>query len=222
MINIAFPIWKPIDWTSFDVVKKVRNKIKPSKVGHAGTLDPFAEGVLVICSGNKTKTINEYMSLMKEYKFQIILGIATDTMDPTGEIISKATIPNLTKKSIMEVLRKFEGEIKQEPPMYSALKFNGIPLYKLARKGVVVKRKLRTINIQRIKLDSFTKNSIDLTVKCGKGTYIRSLGVDIAKSLQTVGYVSKLIRTKIGNFDENSCIKINELSKWLSLEKQKI
>jgi len=219
VINIAFPIWKPIDWTSFDVVKKVRNKIKPSKVGHAGTLDPFAEGVLVICSGNKTKTINKYMALAKEYKFQIILGVETDTMDPTGKIISQSTIPVMNKDTIMEVLNNFQGEISQEPPMYSALKFNGIPLYKLARKGIVVKRKRRLINIYKIKLNSFTNHSIDLTVQCGKGTYIRSLGVDIAKSLKTVGYVNELVRTKIGKFDKNSCIKINELSKWLSLEK---
>ncbi len=218
MIDLILPIWKPVDWSSFDVVKKVRNTIRDSKVGHAGTLDPFAEGVLMICSGKKTKTIQDFVNLEKEYTFEIILGYETDTLDPTGKIIKQARIPELTKKMIIKSISKFEGLILQEPPMFSALKFNGTPLYKFARKGIVIERKKRPVNIHKIILNSFSNNKINLTVQCGKGTYIRSLAKDIANNLATVGYVGKLIRTRIGNYKESNCIKINKLYECLSLE----
>ena len=216
MTDLVLPIWKPIEWTSFDVVRKVRNKIKPAKVGHAGTLDPFAEGVLMLCSGKKTKTIQNFVDLEKEYTFEIILGYETDTLDPTGKIIKQEGIPKLNKKLIINSISKFEGQILQEPPMFSALKFNGTPLYKFARKGIVIERRKRLIEINKIILNSYSKNTINLTVQCGKGTYIRSLAKDIAVSLGTVGYVGRLIRTRIGNIDKANCIKINELSQWLS------
>ena len=143
-------MWKPVNLTSFDVVKIIRNQINPVKVGHAGTLDPFAEGLLVLCTGKKTKSIESLMNEEKEYTANLILGTETDTLDPTGGIIKTADVPTLTTQSILGVLSNFIGNIMQEPPMYSALKFNGIPLYKLARKGILIKRNKRVVNIYKI------------------------------------------------------------------------
>ena len=175
MINAIIPIWKPVDWTSFDVVKKIRSQIKPAKVGHAGTLDPFAEGVLMICAGKYTKKVELFMDKEKEYIAKIQLGVETDTLDLTGNITKTAIIPDLSTKDITDIIKLFIGEIKQEPPMYSALKVNGQPLYKLARKGINIPRKKRIITIHDIQLIDFLKDIITLKVICGRGTYIRSL-----------------------------------------------
>ncbi|MDP7027078.1 MAG: tRNA pseudouridine(55) synthase TruB [Candidatus Marinimicrobia bacterium] len=216
MIDAVIPVWKPIDWTSFDVVKKIRGQIKPAKVGHAGTLDPFAEGVLMLCAGKYTKKVESFMDKEKEYSAEIQLGIETDTLDPTGKIVKTSNVPHLTEDKIKGVLNKFTGKIKQMPPMYSALKVNGQPLYKSARKGINIDRKMRTINIYEIVLINFTNDTISLKVTCGRGTYIRSLAKDIAAQLNTVGHLSKLIRTRIGEFDENSCVELKDFPKWLS------
>ena len=217
MINEIIPIWKPIDWTSFDVVKKIRNQIKPSKVGHAGTLDPFAEGVLMLCAGSYTKKVESFMDKEKEYEATIQLGIETDTLDITGKIIKKELIPNLTINKINKVLKKYVGTIKQEPPMFSALKVNGVRLYKIARKGITLNRKLRDVNIYKIHLVTFNEDSIKINVVCGRGTYIRSLGQDIANDLGTSGHLIALKRTRIGEFNKEKCIEINNFPKWLSL-----
>ena len=156
------------------------------------------------------------MVQQKEYISEIILGIETDTLDPTGKIVKTADIPNIDKQSILDVLADFTGDIMQEPPMYSALKYNGIPLYKLARKGITVDRKKRMVNISDIELLGFADDRIYIKVKCGRGTYIRSLARDIALSLNTVGHLKILKRTRIGDFDERACIKITEFPKWLS------
>ena len=216
MIDAVIPVWKPIDWTSFDVVKNIRAQIKPAKVGHAGTLDPFAEGVLMLCAGKYTKKVESLMDKEKEYYAEIQLGIKTDTLDPTGKIIDKSDIPHLTENIIKKVLKKFIGKIEQVPPMYSALKVNGQPLYKSARRGINIKRKARTINVYEIVLINFTHDTISLKVTCGRGTYIRSLAKDIAIKLNTVGYLTKLIRTRIGEFDENSCVELKDFPEWLS------
>ena len=216
MINTVIPMWKPINWTSFDVVKKIRSQIKPAKVGHTGTLDPFAEGVLMLCTGNKTKSVETYMNKEKEYLAEITLGSETNTLDLTGDIVKTADIPNLNKQSIKKVLSVFLGEILQEPPMYSALKYNGQPLYKLARKGIKIYRKKRVVTIYDIKLQNFTVDSICIKVKCGRGTYIRSLARAIAIELGTVGHLKSLKRTRIGDIDENTCITIEEFPEWLS------
>ena len=216
MIDAVIPIWKPVSWTSFDVVKKIRNQIKPVKVGHAGTLDPFAEGVLMLCTGKKTKSVESFMDKEKEYIAKIVLGYETDTLDLTGKIISSdANIPKHNKKKIADVLSKFKGNIMQEPPMYSALKLNGKPLYKLARQGIIVKRKKRKVKIYDIELLDSTRKELSIKVRCGRGTYIRSLAIDIAKELGTVGYLQSLTRTRIGEYDKDSCIKIKDFPKWL-------
>ena len=216
MINYVIPMWKPVDWTSFDVVKKIRSYIKPAKVGHAGTLDPFAEGVLMLCTGEKTKSIESFMDQEKEYVAEIMLGSETDTLDITGKVVKTSQIPKINKQSIQDVLFDFTGDIMQEPPMYSALKYNGKPLYKLARKEITVFRKKRQVRIYDIVLQDFKVNSINIKVKCGRGTYIRALARDIALSLGTVGHLKSLKRTRIGNVSQDDCITIEGFSKWLS------
>ena len=215
-IDLVVPFWKPVDWSSFDVVKKVRNQIKPNKVGHSGTLDPFAEGVLVLCIGKKTKESERLMALKKEYIGSIQLGLETDTLDSTGEVIKKMDIPNLDNLKIESVLNDFIGEGYQIPPMYSALKKNGTPLYKLARKGVEVEREPRPIQIYDIKLISFKDNKITIRVECGKGTYIRTLAKDIAEKLNTCGHLVQLSRTKVGDYSQLDSIQIENLNEWLS------
>ena len=216
MINYVIPMWKPVDWTSFDVVKKIRSHFKPAKVGHAGTLDPFAEGVLMLCTGEKTKSIESFMDQEKEYVAEIILGSETDTLDITGKVVKTSQIPKINKQSILDVLFNFTGDIMQEPPMYSALKYNGKPLYKLARKQITVYRKKREVKIYDIELFDFSVDSINIKVKCGRGTYIRSLARDIALNLGTVGHLNSLKRTRIGDYDEKACITIKEFPEWLS------
>jgi len=216
MIDAVIPIWKPVDWTSFDVVKKIRGQIKPAKVGHAGTLDPFAEGVLMLCVGKHTKRVESFMDKEKEYIAKIQLGVETDTLDPTGKIVETSNIPCLTEENIKVVLNKFIGKTEQMPPMYSALKVNGQPLYSYARKGLNINRKMRTINIYEIVLKNFTQKTISLKVTSGRGTYIRSLAKDIAIQLNTVGYLAKLIRTRIGKYDKASCVELKDFPAWLS------
>ena len=216
MIDAVIPVWKPIDWTSFDVVKKIRGQIKPAKVGHAGTLDPFAEGVLMLCVGKYTKKVESFMDKEKEYIADIYLGIETDTLDLTGSIVKTANIPDLSEEQIKSVLKKFIGDIKQEPRMFSALKVNGQPLYKSARKGINIPRKERIISIYDIELIDYSQNNLTIKVTCGRGTYIRSLAKDIANKLNTVGHLVALKRTRIGAYDKKNCIDIEDFSKWIS------
>ena len=218
MISAVIPVWKPVDWTSFDVVKKIRTYIKPAKVGHAGTLDPFAEGVLMLCTGNLTKKVEYFMDKEKEYIADIRLGEETDTLDLTGKIVKRSSIPELTEEKILQVVNQFIGKIKQEPPMFSALKVNGQPLYKSARKGINIPRKKRLVRIYDINLISFNENTIRLMVTCGRGTYIRSLAKDIAEQLDTVGHLVSLKRTRIGEYEEKNCIAINEFPEWISAQ----
>ena len=218
MISAVIPVWKPVDWTSFDVVKKIRTYIKPAKVGHAGTLDPFAEGVLMLCTGNLTKKVEYFMDKEKEYIADIRLGEETDTLDLTGKIVKRSSIPELTEEKILQVVNQFIGKIKQEPPMFSALKVNGQPLYKSARKGINIPRKKRLVRIYDINLISFNENTITLMVVCGIGTYIRSLAKDIARQLDTVGHLVSLKRTRIGEYEEKNCIDINDFPEWISAQ----
>ena len=211
-------MWKPVDWTSFDVVKKIRSQIKPAKVGHAGTLDPFAEGVLILCTGSFTKKVEYFMDKEKEYIAEIRLGKETDTLDLTGKTLKLSNVPKLTENTILKVVKQFIGDIKQEPPMFSALKVNGQPLYKSARKGINVPRKKRTVRIYDINLISFNENTIRLMVTCGRGTYIRSLAKDIARILNTVGHLALLKRTRIGEYEEKNCININDFPEWISAQ----
>tara|TARA_B000000557_G_scaffold182428_1_gene149062 strand:+ start:1835 stop:2488 length:654 start_codon:yes stop_codon:yes gene_type:complete len=194
-------IYKPVNWTSFEVVKKVRKIINEKKVGHGGTLDPFAEGVLIIGTGKDTKKLTSITNNDKSYIATIKLGVLTDTLDTEGEIIQNKTIPKLDSEKVKDILKQFLGESYQIPPMYSAKKINGKRLYELARKNIKIKRKPIKIDIKDIDLIDFKNNTITFSITCSKGTYIRVLGKDIAEKLDTVGYLIKLIRTNVGTYN---------------------
>ena len=208
-------IWKEPDWTSNDIIKYIKPFISPSKVGHAGTLDPFAEGVLVVCIGKMTKQVSTIMEFKKEYDVEIKFGERTDTLDCTGNVTKIKKYKYKSDSEIVSVLNSFLGEIKQIPPMFSALKHKGERLYNLARKGITIKREARKVFIDSIKLLKNNKNLIKIRVVCGKGTYVRSLARDIAYKLDTEGYVTELIRTKVGGFNKNNSINVKDFKDWL-------
>ena len=214
---MIYSIYKPVGWTSFDVVNKIRFITKEKKVGHGGTLDPFAEGVLIIGTGNDTKRLQNISNNTKSYEANLVLGAKTDTLDNEGKIIENKIIPDLEISKIVSVLRSFVGDYNHLPPMYSAKKVNGIRLYKLARKNKTIKRDPILSNISEMKLIEYTKNIITFSVTCSKGTYIRVLAKDIAKKLGTVGYLKSLVRTQVGGFsiDESQSIQLFE-SLWKS------
>jgi tRNA pseudouridine(55) synthase len=210
---VIININKPAGWTSFDVVKKVRGIIKEKKVGHAGTLDPFAEGVLVLGTGPDTKKLTDITTASKIYRAELTLGKATDTQDRDGKISAEAPVPELTRKIIDAVLASFVGTQEQIPPMYSAKKVNGQRLYKLARKNKTVERDPVTITIDQISLLDYTEPVITFEVTCSKGTYVRALGADIAAKLGTVGHLTALVRTSVGAYHIANATTIEELSK---------
>ena len=218
-LNIAVSVWKDSDWTSNDVVKFIKPYVYPNKIGHAGTLDPFAKGVLVLCIGKMTKKVSSIMDSKKEYLVKIILGKRTDTLDVTGNITNIKKYIYQSNKRIKSILKDFEGIKDQIPPMFSALKFNGTRLYTIARAGIIIPRKARKINIEKITLIRNNKESIVISVRCGKGTYIRSLARDIANRLGTEGFVKELTRTKVGDFNKINSIDCKDLKNWLIYQK---
>ena len=201
---------KPVGWTSFDVVKKVRSVIKEKKVGHGGTLDPFAEGVLIIGTGKDTKKLTSITGADKTYKARICLGEITDTLDTEGQVIEAKPVPEINMDDIHKVLDSFLGTSCQIPPMFSAKKVNGQRLYKLARKNIEVKRDPVQINIKSIGLLDYLDHSLSFSVTCSKGTYIRVLGKDIAEKLGTVGYLKSLVRTQVGPYSIDDSKTIEE------------
>lgn len=198
--GIILNIDKPKGWTSFDIVRKVRSLIKVKKVGHSGTLDPMAVGVLLVCTGKATKRIIELQELPKEYVADVTLGLETDTLDVTGRVTGTAAIPMDWQRELSTVLSELIGQVKQVPPMVSALKRNGIPLYKLARKGFHVSLEARTVTIDSIECLNVEKDTFRIRVLCGGGTYIRSLARDIGYRLGTLGTLTGLVRTSIGPY----------------------
>ena len=203
---------KPAGWTSFDVVKKVRGIIKEKKVGHAGTLDPFAKGVLVLGTGPDTKKLTDITMANKTYWAELTLGKATDTQDRDGKIIAEGVVPELTKETIAAVLASFDGPQEQIPPMYSAKHVNGQRLYKLARKNKTVERAPVRISIDQISLLDYMEPVITFNVTCSKGTYVRVLGADIAAKLGTVGHLTALTRTSVGSYHIADATTIERLS----------
>ena len=202
---------KPAGWTSFDVVKKVRGIIKEKKVGHAGTLDPFAEGVLVLGTGPDTKKLTHITTANKTYWAELTLGKATDTQDRDGKISVVEVVPELTKETIAAVLTSFDGPQEQIPPMYSAKHVNGQRLYKLARKNKTVERAPIRITIEQISLLDYTEPVITFNVTCSKGTYVRVMGADIAANLGTVGHLTALTRTSVGSYHIADATTIEKL-----------
>lgn len=216
---MIYNIYKPVGWTSFDVVKKLRGITRDKKVGHGGTLDPFAEGVLVIGTNADTKRLTEISGTIKSYRAILTLGEETDTLDIDGKIINRCPVSILDEKKVKSVLNDFLGESEQVPPMYSAKKVNGVRLYKMARKNQFVERKPTLINIYDIKLNNIEENRIDFSVTCSKGTYIRVLGLEIAKKLGTVGHLTQLTRTAVGEYRIHDSVKLKEFGeKWISTE----
>lgn len=214
---MIYNIYKPIGWTSFDVVKKLRGITRDKKVGHGGTLDPFAEGVLVIGTNADTKILTEISGTIKSYRATLTLGEETDTLDIDGKIINTCPVSILDEKKVKSVLNDFLGESEQVPPMYSAKKVNGVRLYKMARKNQFVERKPSPINIYDIKLNHIEENKIDFSVTCSKGTYIRVLGLEVAKKLGTVGHLTRLTRTAVGEYRIHDSVRLTEFEEeWIS------
>ena len=203
---------KPIDYTSRDVVNKIGGILKTKKVGHTGTLDPIATGVLVVCVGNTTKLCELLTSEYKEYIATIKLGIKTDTLDTTGTIIEEKDY-NVSEKQIKEILNSFLGTSIQTTPIYSAVKVNGKKLYEYAREGIKVELPRREINITNIELLSYQDDEIIFKTTVSKGTYIRALIDDICTKLNTVGTMSNLQRTKQGNFSIEDSYTIEDIQK---------
>ena len=204
---------KPAGWTSFDVVKKVRGIIKEKKVGHAGTLDPFADGVLVLGTGPDTKKLTDITMASKTYRAELTLGKSTDTQDRDGKISKEEVVPGLTRQTINAVLASFDGIQEQIPPMYSAKQVNGQRLYKLARRNKTVERVPVKITIYQISLLDYNEPVITFEVTCSKGTYVRVLGADIAVKLGTVGHLTALTRTSVGSYHITDAMTIEELIK---------
>lgn len=221
MLDGVLIIDKPSGITSHDVVAKVRKALKTKKVGHTGTLDPLATGVLVVCVEKATKLVNYLTCDEKIYEVEMKLGIKTDTGDITGNIIDEDTNYKVTIKEANEVIKSFVGKQKQIPPMYSAIKVNGQKLYELARKGIEIEREPRDIEIFDIYNIEINNEFIKYTVHCSKGTYVRSLCEDIAQRLGTIGVMTKLRRIKSGQFEIENAIKIDDISeeKIISMEK---
>ena len=210
---------KPEGWTSFDIVKKIRSITKEKKVGHGGTLDPFAEGVLIIGTGRDTKNLSKVTEQKKTYEAVIQLGSQTDTLDTEGRLVNTMTVPLLNHKQLESILSSFKGIYKHKPPMFSAKKINGTRLYSLARKNITIEREEIISNIYNIKLNTFTDSLVDFSVTCSKGTYIRVLGSDIAEKIGTIGYLIKLVRTGIGDYKISDSLSIHKFeSQWKSLE----
>ena len=208
---------KPIGWTSFDVCKKVKNITKEKKVGHGGTLDPFASGVLVIGTGQDTKKLKYISDEKKSYDATLFLGEITNTLDVEGKVIQKRKVPILSKKKIIDVLDHFIGDYYQTPPMFSAKKVAGKKLYEYARKNIYVKRDPVMLKIFSISLNSFDEKNISFSVECSKGTYVRVLGKDISERLGTIGYLNSLTRTKVGEHTLNKSQSIENFeNSWKS------
>jgi tRNA pseudouridine55 synthase len=201
---------KPLRWTSFDVVKKIRNLIKIKKVGHAGTLDPLATGLLIVCTGKFTKKIREYMAREKEYAGTFILGATTPTYDLESEPRHFKSIENISEEVIIAATRKFIGEIMQIPPAHSAIKVDGKRVYELARKGEEVKLEPRKIFIKDFIIEKIELPVVHFRVVCSTGTYIRSLANDFGEALGCGAYLSSLCRTRIGAFKLEEAMTLEE------------
>ena len=210
-------IYKPKGITSFGVVKKIRKIVGEKKVGHGGTLDPFAEGVLVIGTSSDTKKLKKITDTDKTYTASLVLGKTTNTLDLEGDVIKKKKIPILSESKINKVLDSFLGTSMQTPPMFSAKKIGGVKLYELARKNIIVEREPVQINISDINIINFNETNIVFTVSCSKGTYIRVLGKEIAEKLGTVGHLNSLIRTRVGEYVINDSVSLDQFKlSWKS------
>ena len=218
------PIFKPYTWTSFQIVNKVRYHlsrkygIKRFKVGHAGTLDPLATGVLLLCTGKATKRIEELQKHTKEYEAEIMLGATTPSYDMEHPVNETFPYEHITKEMVEDTLKQFIGDIAQRPPLFSACKVDGKRAYDLARKGSDMQLEPKQIRIDNIELLEYDLPKIRIRVTCGKGTYIRSLARDLGEAMQSGAHLTALTRTRVGEYRIENCITPEAFPEWL--EKQ--
>lgn len=216
-----FAIDKPLGWTSFDAVKRVRGaltrrmRVKKIKVGHAGTLDPLATGVMIICTGKATRLIDRLQAGVKVYEATIALGATTPSFDLETEIDAVYPTEHITEQLVLDTLRQFTGTIEQVPPAFSACKVDGKRAYELARKGKEVELKPKILVIDRIELLEFSPQAIKVRVTCSKGTYIRALARDIGKALNSGAHLTALRRTRVGDFDISSCLTVDQAAELI-------
>ena len=220
--GLVIPVFKPLNWTSFDVVKKLRNdfkktfKIKKIKVGHAGTLDPLATGLLLICTGKKTKIIEDLQNLEKTYLATFCFGKTTPSFDMETDFDKSFPVNHIDEDLVIKTLKAFTGKIKQRPPIYSALKFKGKRLYEIARKGEKVDIDYRKVTINEFEMLNNNFPEFDFKIKCSKGTYIRSLANDFGKKVKSGAYLKYLERYSIGKYTIQESYTIESISKYLS------
>jgi tRNA pseudouridine55 synthase len=212
LLNGILVINKPSDMTSHDVVDVVRRKLKMKRVGHAGTLDPLATGVLVLLIGRATKLFDRFSAFDKAYEATITLGLCTDTSDIRGKTIAQHPIEGISREEIEKVMLRFLGSIEQVPPMVSALKFKGKRLYQLAREGIHVERKPRQIVIHSFKILDFSLPKVKFFLECSKGTYVRQIAEDMGSILGCGGCISQIHRTKVGPFTIDQAIALDKVN----------
>lgn len=222
------PMYKPREWTSFAVVSKVRyllskhHGVKRFKVGHAGTLDPLATGVLLLCTGKATKRIEELQNHTKEYVADIMLGATTASFDMEHPVNATYPYEHITKDMIIDTLHRFTGVIAQRPPLFSACKVDGVRAYRLARDGNDMELAAKQVQIYEIELLSCNLPEISIRVVCGKGTYIRSLARDIGEALNSGAYLTRLERTRVGDVRIEDCVHPEDFENFLKTEQQKL
>ncbi len=214
----AILIDKEIGYTSFNAVYRIRKITKTKKVGHAGTLDPNASGLLILCTGKKTKQISEYQNFDKVYTGTFIIGKKTASYDSETDIIEENDFSKITSEDISKAAQKFVGKISQIPPMYSAIKKNGKSLYKYARKGIEIARPSREVTIHKFEIMKINLPEIMFRIKCSKGTYIRSIANDFGEALGCGAYLSSLRRTEIGDYSVEDAITLNEFYEKYNLK----
>ena len=202
---------KPLHWTSFDVVNKLRRKLKIKKIGHAGTLDPLATGLLIICVGKMTKRIEDFMGQEKEYTGKFIVGRTTDSHDLETAVSEEKDISGVTKEKILTATLPFIGKIKQLPPQHSAIKIGGVRAYEFARKGRQIELTPREVEVSQFEITGIALPEVYFRIVCSKGTYIRSIARDFGQSLGVGAYLAELCRTRIGNFHLEQAVTIDQV-----------
>ncbi len=202
---------KPADHTSHDVIARLRGKLRMKRIGHAGTLDPMATGLLIVLVGKATRVSQYLISLDKEYEGTIALGKVTDTQDADGEVMETRPVPPLTEEQVREAMRGFLGDQYQTPPMYSAIKIDGVPLYKSARKGEEVEREPRFIRVMNWEITRFASPLIDFRLRCTKGTYVRTLAHDLGQKLGCGAHLSALRRTATDKFHVSQALTFDQI-----------
>ncbi|SMC89903.1 tRNA pseudouridine(55) synthase TruB [Pedobacter nyackensis] len=212
---------KPYKWTSFDVVGKIRNSLKPLKlkVGHAGTLDPLATGLLILCTGKLTKQIDTFQAEEKEYTGTMVLGATTPSFDLETVVDQEFPIDGITEEAIYAATAPFIGDIQQYPPAHSAVKVNGERLYVKARRGEETELRIRNVSVPTFEITRIALPEVDFRIVCSKGTYIRSLVSDFGKQLNNGAYLSKLVRTRSGNFLLENAFEVKDLVDYLREQK---